>query len=72
MFGNSRGLLKPALELYRLKPGDAPITWETRLLWDIGDAAHRYVNRIFEGGLLCPCEPRARDTTPGQPGEAPP
>ena len=26
--------------------------------------------RIFEGGLLCPCGPRAKDDAPGPPGDA--
>jgi hypothetical protein len=68
----ARGLLKPALELYRLAPGEPPTTSESRLLWDIGEAVHRYVDRIFDGGLLCPCSPRAKDDAPGPPGAAPP
>jgi hypothetical protein len=71
-YSSARGLLKPALELYRLAPGEPPTTSEARLLWDIGEAVHRYVDRIFEGGLLCPCEPRATDVTPGPPSDAPP
>ena len=69
---SARGLLKPALELYRLVPGEPPTTAESRLLWDIGEAVHRYVDRIFDGGLLCPCGPRAKDDAPGPPGDAPP
>jgi hypothetical protein len=68
---SARGLLKPALELYRLAPGEPPTTSEARLLWDIGEAVHRYVNRIFDGGLLCPSRPRARDDAPRPPGDAP-
>lgn len=69
---SARGLLKPALELYRLAPGEPPTTSESRLLWDIGEAVHRYVDRLFEGGLLCPCGPRAKDDAPGPPGDTPP
>ena len=67
---SARGLLKPALELYRLVPGEPPTTSESRLLWDIGEAVHRYVDRLFEGGLLCPSRPRARDDAPRPPGDA--
>jgi hypothetical protein len=69
---SARGLLKPALELYRLTPSEPPTTSESRLLWDIGEAVHRYVDRLFEGRLLCPCEPRARDNAPGPRGYTPP
>ena len=69
---SARGLLKPALELYRLVPGEPPTTSESRLLWDIGEAVHRYVDRIFDGGLLCPSGPRARDNAPGLRGDASP
>ncbi len=71
-YSSARGLLKPALELYRLVPSQPPTTSESRLLWDIGEAVHRYVDCIFDGGLLCPCGPRARDATPGPSGDAPP
>jgi hypothetical protein len=66
---SARGLLKPALELYRLTPSEPPTTSESRLLWDIG---HRYVQRIFDGGLLCPCEPRAKDDAPRPPADGSP
>jgi hypothetical protein len=69
---SARGLLKPALELYRLLPGEPPTTSESRLLWVIGEAVHRYVDRIFDGGLLCPSGPRARDNAPGPGGNTPP
>ena len=69
---SARGLLKPALELYRLEPGEPPDTSEARLLWDIGEAVHRYLDRIFEGGLLCPSGPRAKDDAPGPRGDAQP
>jgi hypothetical protein len=69
---SARGLLKPALELYRLVPGEPPTTSEARLLWDIGEAVHRYVHLIFDGGLLCPSGPRARDNAPGLRGDASP
>ena len=69
---SARGLLKPALELYRLEPGEPPVTSEARLLWDIGEAVHRYLDRIFEGGLLCPSAPpvkgEAQDSSDGPRG----
>jgi hypothetical protein len=49
-----RGLLRPAFETFSLSPGDPPTSTEARLLWDIGHAVHRYVDRVFEAGLLCP------------------
>jgi len=70
-YSSARGLLKPALEVYRLAPGEPPTTSEARVLWDIGQAVDRYIDRIFEGGLLCPSGPRAKDDAPGPPGEAP-
>ena len=53
-FSNPRGLLKPAFEAYGLSPKERPVSVEARLLWDIGEAVHRYVDRIFEAGILCP------------------
>lgn len=53
-FSNPRGLLKPAFEAYGLSPNERPVGVEARLLWDIGEAVHRYVDRIFEAGILCP------------------
>jgi hypothetical protein len=49
-----RGPLKPAFELYSLSPKEPPIGAESRLLWDMGQAVHRYVERLFDAGLLCP------------------
>lgn len=49
-----RGLLRPALDLYRLSPETPPATADSRLLWDMGRAVHRYVDRLFEAGVLCP------------------
>jgi hypothetical protein len=49
-----RGLLRPALELYRLCPEAPPATADARLLWDMGEAVHAYVGRLFEAGILCP------------------
>ena len=53
-----RGLLKPALELYRLCPEAPPETADARLLWDMGEAVHAYVERLFEAGVVCPFAPR--------------
>ena len=71
-YSSPRGLLKPALEVYRLAPNEPPTTSEARLLWDIGQVVDHYVDRIFEGGLLCPSGPRAKDGAPDSPGTAPP
>jgi hypothetical protein len=49
----ARGLLKPALELYRLCPQAPPETADSRLLWDMGEAVHAYVERLFEAGVVC-------------------
>ena len=69
---SARGLLKPALELYRLVPGEPPDTSEARLLWDIGETVHHYLDRIFEGGLLClsrlPVKGEAQDPSDGPRG----
>jgi hypothetical protein len=71
-YSSARGLLKPALELYRMAPHESPATSEARLLWDIGEAVHRYVDRIFEAGLLCPSGPpvkgEAQDPSDGPRG----
>ncbi len=50
----AQGPLKPALELYRLAPEASPATDDARLLWDMGQAVHAYVGRLFEAGVLCP------------------
>ena len=49
-----RGPLKPAFELYSLSPKEPPTGSESRLLWDMGQAVHRYVERLFDAGILCP------------------
>jgi hypothetical protein len=56
-----RGPLKLAFELYSLSPKEPPIGPESRLLWDIGQAVHRYVERLFEAGILCPFQGAAED-----------
>jgi hypothetical protein len=43
-----------------------------REFWDIGEAVHRYLDRIFEGGLFCLCGPRAKDDAPRPPGDISP
>jgi hypothetical protein len=52
-----RGILNPALELYRLSPADPPQSSEALLLWEMGQAVDRYVDRIFVAGILCPFKP---------------
>lgn len=59
-----RGLLKPAFELYRLSPEEPPESSEALLLWEIGQAVHRYIDRIFEAGILCPFRPPAKTDAP--------
>jgi hypothetical protein len=71
-YSSARGLLKPALDVYRMAPNESPTTSEAKILWDIGEAVHRYIDRVFEGGLICPCGPRAKDDPAGPPGNAPP
>jgi hypothetical protein len=50
----ARGPLVPALELYRLSPGQRPEAADARLLWDMGQAVHGYIARVVAAGLLCP------------------
>jgi len=69
-YSTARGLLKPALEQYRMAPNEPPTTSEARLLWDMGEAVNYYIDRIFEGGLLCPSWPQAKDDAPSLPGDA--
>lgn len=59
-----RGLLKPAFELYRLSPEEPPESSEALLLWEMGQAVHRYIDRIFEAGILCPFRPEAKADAP--------
>ena len=63
-YSTARGLLKPALEQYRMAPNEPPTTSEARLLWDMREAVNYYIDRIFEGGLLCPSGPQGRRTQP--------
>jgi hypothetical protein len=50
----ARGVLRPALDLYRLCPETPPQTADSRLLWDMGEAVHAYVERLFDAGVVCP------------------
>jgi hypothetical protein len=59
-----RGLLKPAFELYSMAPDERPTATEARLLWEMGQAVHRYVERLFEAGILCPFGVPAKDDAP--------
>ena len=59
-----RGLLKPAFKLYSLAPDEPPTATEARLLWEMGQAVHRYVERLFEAGILCPFGEQAKDDAP--------
>jgi hypothetical protein len=43
-----------------------------REFWDIGEAVHRYFDRIFEGGLFYLCGPRAKEDAPRPPGDISP
>ncbi len=69
-YSTARGLLKPALEQYRMAPNEPPTTSEARLLWDMGEAANCYIDRIFEGGLLRPSGAQTKDYAPSPPGDA--
>lgn len=59
-----RGLLAPAIETYRLSPKERPTASESRLLWDIGQAVHHYVDRVFNAGIICPFNGAAADEAP--------
>jgi hypothetical protein len=59
-----RGLLRPAFEAFSLSPSEPPTSTEARLLWDIGQAVHHYVDRIFEAGILCPFKPATKEDAP--------
>jgi hypothetical protein len=59
-----RGLLAPACETYDLSPKDRPTSSESRLLWDIGQAVHHYVDRVFNAGIICPFNGSAADEAP--------
>jgi len=61
---SARGMLGPALELYRLSPEERPQTTEARILWDMGQAVHHYVDRIFQAGIICPFGPPAKADAP--------
>ena len=56
-----RGLLEPAFDLYRLAPGERPTSTEARLLWEMARAVDRYVERLFDAGVLCPFDGEAKD-----------
>lgn len=60
----ARGILRPAFELYRLCPEEPPQASEALLLWEIGQAVHHYIDRIFEAGILCPFGPPAKADAP--------
>ncbi len=64
-----RGILDPAFELYRLSPEDPPTSTEARLLWEMGRAVDRYVDRLFGAGLLCPFDGAPRDSPADRPDE---
>jgi hypothetical protein len=49
-----RGPLATAFDLYQLAPKDPPTGSEAKLLWDIGEAVHGFVDRIFSAGIICP------------------
>lgn len=51
-----RGILEPASELFRLSPTEPPVSTESRLLWDMARAVDQYAKRLFNAGVLCPCE----------------
>jgi hypothetical protein len=68
-YSTPRGLLKPAIELYRMTPDEPPTASEARLLWDMGEAVYRFVDRVFEGGLLCPSKAPAKKETQDSSGD---
>lgn len=37
---------------------------EALFLWEMGQAVHRYLDRVFEAGILCPFRPSAKADTP--------
>jgi len=49
-----RGPLLPAWELYQLSPKEPPMTAEAKLFWEIGEAVHGFVDRIFSAAIVCP------------------
>ena len=53
-WSSPRGLLKPACDLCQLSPDDPPISIEGRLLWEVGQAVHHFIGRLFRAGILCP------------------
>ena len=59
-----RGFLKPACELYRLSPEQPPESSDALLLWEMGQAVHRYLDRVFEAGILCPFGPPTKADAP--------
>lgn len=55
-----RGILGPAIELYRMSPDEPPEASEALMLWKMGQAVHAYVDRVFEAGILCAFRPPAK------------
>ena len=51
-----RGPLGPAMDLYQLCRDEPPEGTEARLLWEMGRAVCRYLDRLFEAGMFCPFE----------------
>jgi hypothetical protein len=60
----ARGPLILALELYRLSPTEPPTSSEALVLWQLGQVVHRYVDRLFEAGILCPFGEPVKDDAP--------
>ena len=56
-----RAPLKSAFELYSLSPKEPPVGAESRLLSDMGQAVHHYVERVFDAGILCPFQGAPED-----------
>ncbi len=66
-----RGLLTSAWETYDLSPHERPAVSESRLLWDIGQAVHHYVDRVFKAGIICPFNGSASNHAPERSEGAP-
>jgi len=65
----ARGPLGPALDLYRLSREEPPATAESRLLWEMGRAVDRYVDRIFDAGIICSFRGEPKDEAAEHPDE---
>ena len=61
-----RGLLGPAVELYKLSPDEPPNSPDSRLLWEIGQAVRRFVGRLFDAGVFCPFSEQPKDGSAGR------